>query len=120
MRRTLLSAIALIAIQMCGTAWGQPAPSADIAPNGKLRSGSISIRVLGGVAEPVGKFIAAKLGVSYEPVMYPKLRQRRMGHCNRATCSGCARQSRFRRGPVADRSDLRQPHRESHLPMLGK
>src|SRR5215470_8870764 len=71
MRRTLLSAIALIAIQMCGTAWGQPAPSADIAPNGKLRSGSIAIRVLGGVAEPVARFIAARLGVSFEPVMYP-------------------------------------------------
>jgi hypothetical protein len=27
--------------------------------------------VLGGVAEPLGKFIAMKLGVSYEPVMYP-------------------------------------------------
>jgi len=39
--------------------------------NGKLRSGSISIRVIGGVTEPVGKFIATKLGVSYEPVMYP-------------------------------------------------
>jgi polar amino acid transport system substrate-binding protein len=41
-----------------------PAPSSEIAPNGKLRSASIAIRVLGGVAEPVGKFIAEKLGVS--------------------------------------------------------
>jgi hypothetical protein len=47
-----------------------PAPSSEIAPNGKLRSASIAIRVLGGVAEPVGKFIAEKLGVSYEPIMY--------------------------------------------------
>ena len=50
---------------------GQSAPVTEIATNGKLRSGSISIRVLGGVAEHVGKFIAMKLGVSYAPVMYP-------------------------------------------------
>jgi hypothetical protein len=53
MQRTLLSAIVLI------------------APNGKLRSGSVAVRVVGGVAEPVGKFIAAKLGVSFESIMYP-------------------------------------------------
>ena len=46
------------------------APSSEIASNGKLRSASIAIRVLGGVAEPVGKFIAEKLGVFYEPIMY--------------------------------------------------
>ena len=46
------------------------AASSEIASNGKLRSASIAIRVLGGVAEPVGKFIAEKLGVSYEPIMY--------------------------------------------------
>jgi polar amino acid transport system substrate-binding protein len=71
MRRTLLSAIAVISIQICDAAWGQSAPSSEIAPKGKLRSGSIAIRVLGGVAEPVGRFIAGKLGVSFEPVMYP-------------------------------------------------
>jgi ABC-type amino acid transport substrate-binding protein len=72
MRLTLLSAILLLSIQMLGVALGQSNLNSDvIAPNGKLRSGSIAIRVLGGVAEPVGKFIAAKLGVSYEPVMYP-------------------------------------------------
>jgi hypothetical protein len=71
MARYLLSAIALISIWASGAAMGQSAPVTEIATNGKLRSGSISIRVLGGVAEPVGKFIAAKLGVSYEPVMYP-------------------------------------------------
>jgi polar amino acid transport system substrate-binding protein len=71
MARYLLSAIALISIWTSGAAVGQSAPVTEIATNGKLRSGSISIRVLGGVAEPVGKFIATKLGVSYEPVMYP-------------------------------------------------
>jgi polar amino acid transport system substrate-binding protein len=71
MRRTLLSAIVSIIVGMSGAAWAQSAPNSEIAPSGKLRAGMITIRVLGGVAEPVGKFIAAKLGVSYEPVMYP-------------------------------------------------
>ena len=70
MRRTLLSAIILITVHMSGVAFGQSTPGLDIAPNGKLRSASIAIRVLGGVAAPVGKFIAERLGVSYEPIMY--------------------------------------------------
>ena len=49
---------------------GQSAPGLDIASNGKLRSGSVAISVLGGVAAPLGQFIATKLGVTYEPVMY--------------------------------------------------
>jgi polar amino acid transport system substrate-binding protein len=71
MPRILLSAIALINICTFGAAMGQSAPVTEIATNGKLRTGSISIRVLGGVAEPVGQFVATKLGVPYEPVMYP-------------------------------------------------
>jgi polar amino acid transport system substrate-binding protein len=72
MARILLAAIAVpITLWASGAAMGQPVPVAEIATNGKLRSGSISIRVLGGVAEPVGKFIAKKLGVSYERVTYP-------------------------------------------------
>ena len=31
----------------------------------------IAITVLGGVAEPVGRFIGQKLGATVEPVMYP-------------------------------------------------
>jgi polar amino acid transport system substrate-binding protein len=31
----------------------------------------IGIRVVGDVAEPIGKFIADRLGVSFEPVVYP-------------------------------------------------
>ena len=50
---------------------GQSSVSSEIAPMGKLRCGSVDIQVLGGVAKPVGKFIATKLGVSFEPVMYP-------------------------------------------------
>ena len=49
----------------------QPMPVAEIAPTGKLRVAVIGIRVLGGVAEPIGRFIASRLGVSFEPVVYP-------------------------------------------------
>src|SRR5262245_45160494 len=44
---------------------------AGIVTNGKLRVGSIAVDVVGGLAEPVGKFIASKLGVPFEVVMYP-------------------------------------------------
>jgi polar amino acid transport system substrate-binding protein len=72
MARILLAAIVVpITLWAAGAAMGQSGPAAEIATNGKLRSGSISIRVFGGVAEPVGKFIAMKLGVSYERVTYP-------------------------------------------------
>jgi ABC-type amino acid transport substrate-binding protein len=74
MRRALVSAIALILIQTSDVALAQSATSAEIAMNGKLRSASIAIRVLGGVAEPVGRFIAAKLGAAFEPVTYPNPR----------------------------------------------
>jgi ABC-type amino acid transport substrate-binding protein len=69
MRRFLLS-IALLA-GLSGVAFGQTAPASEIAPGGKLRVGMIAITVLGGVAEPVARFIAQKLGASVEPVMYP-------------------------------------------------
>jgi polar amino acid transport system substrate-binding protein len=49
----------------------QPAPGSEIAPTGTLRGAVIGIRVLGGVGEPIGKFIAEKLGVSFQPVTYP-------------------------------------------------
>jgi ABC-type amino acid transport substrate-binding protein len=69
MTRILLS-IALLA-SLSGMAFGQTAPASEIAPGGKLRVGMIAITVLGGVAEPVARFIAQKLGASVEPVMYP-------------------------------------------------
>jgi len=70
--RILLAAIAVpITLWACGAAMGQSVPVAEIATNGKLRSGLISLRVLERVAEPLGKFIAVKLGVSYERITYP-------------------------------------------------
>ena len=69
MRRVLLS-MALFA-GLCGIAFGQTAPASEIAPDGKLRVGMIAITVLGGVAEPVARFIGQKLGAAVEPVMYP-------------------------------------------------
>ena len=54
-----------------GAALGQSATSSEIAPNGELRYGSVAVRAVAGVAEPVSKFIAAKLGVSVQPIMYP-------------------------------------------------
>ncbi len=43
----------------------------EIAPTGKLRAAMIGIRVLGGVGESIGRFIANKIGASFEPVVYP-------------------------------------------------
>ncbi len=68
MRRILLS-IGL-SISMISTAFGQPNVSREIVPMGKLRVGMIAIGVLGGIADPVAKFIGSKLGVAVEPVMY--------------------------------------------------
>jgi polar amino acid transport system substrate-binding protein len=62
--------IALLA-GLSGAAFGQTSPASEIAPGGKLRVGMIAITVLGGVAEPVARFIGQKLGVPVEPVMYP-------------------------------------------------
>lgn len=43
----------------------------EIAPTGKLRVAVIGIRVLGGIGEPLGRFIAQRLGRPFEPVVYP-------------------------------------------------
>ena len=69
MGRILLS-IALMAT-LSGVAFGQTTPALEIAPGGRLRVGMIGITVLGGVAEPVAKFMGQKLGAAFEPVMYP-------------------------------------------------
>lgn len=55
----------------CGAAFAQPAPASELAPGGKLRVGMIAITVLGGVADPVARFIGQKLSATVEPVMYP-------------------------------------------------
>jgi polar amino acid transport system substrate-binding protein len=81
MRRILLSATVLIAISIPGGAWGQRAASSEIAPTGKLRvatnGGNPQLvtrtpdgKMVGGVALDVGKFVSAKLGVSFELVAY--------------------------------------------------
>ena len=69
MRRLLLSMALLVGLS--GVAIGQTTPASEIAPGGKLRVGMIAIMVLGGVAEPVARFIGQKLGAAVEPVMYP-------------------------------------------------
>jgi polar amino acid transport system substrate-binding protein len=56
---------------MCDFVVAQPATSSEIAPTGKLRGAVIGIRVLGGIGEPIGRFIAAQLRVPFEPVVYP-------------------------------------------------
>src|SRR5215469_2238620 len=69
MTRLLLS-VALLA-GLSTASFGQTVPESEIAPGGKLRVGMIAITVLGGVAEPVARFLGEKLGATVEPVMYP-------------------------------------------------
>jgi polar amino acid transport system substrate-binding protein len=49
----------------------QPTVGSEIAPAGKLRAAVIGIRVLGGVGEPIGKFVADRLGLPFQPIVYP-------------------------------------------------
>jgi polar amino acid transport system substrate-binding protein len=48
----------------------QDALKIEIAPGGKLRVALIGVRVLGGVGEPVGRFLAERLGLPFEAVTY--------------------------------------------------
>ena len=59
-----------VMVATAGSATAQTVAS-EIAPTGKLRGSVIGIRVLGGVGEPIGRFIAEKLGVPFQPVTYP-------------------------------------------------
>ncbi len=68
MGRILLSMAFLAGLS--AEAFGQGAAAPEIAPGGKLRVGMIAITVLGGVAEPIARFIGQKLGAAVEPVMY--------------------------------------------------
>jgi ABC-type amino acid transport substrate-binding protein len=61
----------LLTTRIFDLASGQPETNLEIAPTGKLRAAMIGIRVLGGVGEPVGRFIANRIGASFEPVVYP-------------------------------------------------
>ncbi|MBI2370153.1 MAG: transporter substrate-binding domain-containing protein [Deltaproteobacteria bacterium] len=79
-RTALLSAIVLIASQISGGAFGQPAISPEIAPRGKLRVAILAVNPVlmarkpdgtsSGVAIDLGRFIADRLGVPFEPVLY--------------------------------------------------
>jgi len=69
MARLFLSIALLLGVS--GIAVGQATPSSEIAPRGKLRVGMIAITVLGGVADPVARFVGQKLGAVVEPIMYP-------------------------------------------------
>lgn len=70
----------LIATQISGGALAQSAPGSEIAPMGKLRVGIqtgapiLATRArdgsVNGVSVDLGKFIAERLGVSFEPVLY--------------------------------------------------
>jgi ABC-type amino acid transport substrate-binding protein len=63
-------ALAVLAL-LPAAASAQDSLKAEIAPSGKLRVGMIAITVLGGVAEPVARFIGQRLGIAFETVMYP-------------------------------------------------
>src|SRR4029079_16332322 len=69
MRRLLLSMVLLAS--WSAVAFVQTSPASEIAPGGKLRVGMIALTVLGGVAEPVARFIGEKIGATVEPVIYP-------------------------------------------------
>jgi polar amino acid transport system substrate-binding protein len=66
----LFLSIALLA-GMSGVSFGQTSPASELAPSGKLRVGMIAITVIGGVAEPIARFVGEKLGAAIEPVLYP-------------------------------------------------
>lgn len=64
--------VALAALLLCPfAASAQDALTTEIAPGGKLRVALIGVRVLGGVGEPVGRFLAERLGLPFEAVTYP-------------------------------------------------
>jgi hypothetical protein len=71
MQPTLFSLLVVTMLSIPVVVAAQPTPGSEIAPSGKLRGAVIGIRVLGGVGEPIGRFIAARLGVRFEPVVYP-------------------------------------------------
>jgi polar amino acid transport system substrate-binding protein len=48
--------------------------SAEIAPNGKLRAATIRVRVMRGIAEPLGAHIAERLGAAFDFTVFPNPR----------------------------------------------
>ena len=68
--RAWFSLLVVVFAMTCpaGAAMAQATLGSEIAPTGKLRGAVIGIRVLGGVGEPIGRFIATRLGTTFEPV----------------------------------------------------
>lgn len=64
------AALVYVAMQASST-WAQGGVNTEIAPNGRLRGAVIGIRMLGGFGEPIGRFIAGKIGATFKPVNYP-------------------------------------------------
>ncbi len=81
MRIPSLLIVASIALVVCGGVHAQTAPASEIAPQGKLRValvGSNPVLVvkksdgsLGGISIDLGKSIAEKLNITFEPILYP-------------------------------------------------
>ncbi len=79
-RTMVLPAIILLATSIPGGAFGQPGIRGQIAPQGKLRVAILAANPIlmtkkpdgsiAGVAVDLGKFIAERLGVPFEPVLY--------------------------------------------------
>jgi polar amino acid transport system substrate-binding protein len=70
MKRNITAILLATVVATVGSVSAQTVTS-EIAPTGKLRGSVIGIRALGGVGEPIGRFIAEKLGVPFQPVAYP-------------------------------------------------
>jgi polar amino acid transport system substrate-binding protein len=73
MRRVLSRcalALAFLTVQDSSTS-AQDEVDKEIAPNGRLRGAVIDIKVLGGIGRPIGRFIAGRLGATFDPVIYP-------------------------------------------------
>jgi len=80
MRKILLAIAVVIAVHLPGVTSAQTAIDTEIAPTGKLRMGlNASTTTLvtrtadgnfSGISVDLGKFIAEKLGMAYEPVVY--------------------------------------------------
>ena len=80
MKQMLLSVVLAVTTQIVGEVSAQTAVDAEIAPMGKLRYGmnaanaALSARTadghVSGISVDLGRFIAERLGVSFEPVVY--------------------------------------------------
>lgn len=79
MRAFLLPAVIIVATQISAGASAQSSPDLEISSNGKLRVASFTNNILFmkmpdgrivGAAADLGNFIARKLGVTFEPIVY--------------------------------------------------